>query len=114
GAGRRGEKEAGGGEREVVDPGPAGEERHEAGEVAPQERLAAGETEAVDAERREDGDERVDLLEGEQVLALEPDVLLLRHAVLAAEVAAVGDREAQVAEGTVETISDNGHGWRGF
>ena len=48
--------------------------------------------------------EPLDLLEVEQILARQPHVVLLRHAVTAAEVAAVGDRQAQVAQRTVESV----------
>src|SRR5262249_54209835 len=48
------------------------------------------------------------LLEGEQVLSGQPDVLLLGHAVLAAEVAPVGDRHPQVAERPAERVGDEG------
>ena len=51
--------------------------------------------------RRQEGG----LLEREQVLPGEPDVLLLRHAVLAAEVAAVGHREPQRAQGSPQLIA---------
>ena len=43
-------------------------------------------------------DQPLDLLEGEDLVALEPRQPLGRHAVLTAEVAAVGDRDAQVAD----------------
>ena len=53
-----------------------------------------------------------DLLEREQLLAVEEAVVapedLLRHAVDAAEVAAVGDRDAEVAERSAEAVQ--GHG----
>ena len=48
---------------------------HERGEVAAQQRLAAGEPQLVDAEREEDVDERADLLEVQHVLARQPDVV---------------------------------------
>ena len=47
---------------------------------------------------------RRDLLEGEQALARQPDVVRLRHAVLAAQVAAIGDRDAQAAQRPAEAI----------
>ena len=84
------------------------EQPHEPVEVAPQQRLAAGETHLVHAEVGEDVDERGHLLEGEDVVAGQPDVLLLGHAVLAAQVAAVGDREPQVAQRAIERVADHG------
>ena len=50
-----------------------------------------------------------DLLEGQQRLARQPGVVRLRHAVLAAEVAAVGDGDAQAAQRTAEAV-ENRHG----
>src|SRR5712692_5156111 len=75
-----------------------GEEADEARQVAPEERLAARETDLVHPEIHEDVGERADLLEVEDLLAREPDVVLLGHAVLAAQVASVGDRDAEVPE----------------
>ena len=48
------------------------------------------------------------LLVGEQLLAGQPLHALFRHAVLTAEVAAVGDRDAQVADGAVVGIDERG------
>ena len=41
----------------------------------------------------------------EQVGALEPVIFLLRHAVAAAEIAAVGDRNAQLAERAAQNVT---------
>ena len=54
-------------------------------------------------------DERADLLERQQVFARQPGVFGFRHAVLAAEVAPVGDRDAEAAQRPAEEI-DHGHG----
>ena len=62
-----------------------------------------------DAEGAEDVGEPADLLELEQVRARQPDVLLLGHAVVAAQVAPVRHREAQVAERAAEAVRE-GHG----
>ena len=96
------------GERDVGD----AVDRHEALdqtlELAPQERLAARQADLLDAvggERRRDA---LDLLEREQCGAVEElEVLaehLARHAVDAAEVAAVGDRDAEVTEAASEQV----------
>ena len=79
-------------------PGLAASIADERRQVAAQERLAAGQAQPVHAERDEDVDERADLLEVQDVLARQPGVVLLRHAVRAAQVAAVGDRQPQVAQ----------------
>ena len=66
-------------------------------EVAAQERLAARDPDLLDTVGDEDAGEPLDLLEREQLLAVHEPVAasehLLRHAVDAAEVAAVGDRD---------------------
>ena len=79
-------------------------------QVAAHQRLAAGQADLVDAQRRGDPDEAGDLLEGEQLALVQEDDFL-RHAVGAAEVAAVGDADAQVvvdaAEGVDQVASVN-------
>jgi hypothetical protein len=65
------------------------------------QRLAAGDADLLDAEVDEDAGDALDLLEGQQLLARQEGVVVaehfLGHAIHAAEVAAVGDRDAQVA-----------------
>ena len=77
-------------------------------EVAAQQRLAAGQAQLLDALGRERRRDALDLLEREQGGALqELEVLaehLARHAVDAAEVAAVGDGDAQVAQSASEEV----------
>src|SRR5581483_10749563 len=57
--------------------------------------------------------EPLDLLEGEELPPLEEPVVppedLLRHAVDAAEVAAVGDRDAQIPQRTAERVPSRHH-----
>ena len=53
-----------------------------------------------------------DLLEREDVLARQPDVLLLRHAVLAAQVAPVGHRDAEVPERAAERSVTAARSWQ--
>ena len=71
-------------------------------EIAAQERLAARDPDLLDAVRDERAREPLDLLEAEELLAVHEAVAatehLLRHAVDAAEVAAVGDRDPEVAD----------------
>src|SRR5205823_13610983 len=77
-------------------------------EVPAHERLAARDPNRAHAEGREDADDAGDLLEAQQLRALEKRVVppedLLRHAVDAAEVAAVGDRDAQRLERPAEAV----------
>ena len=90
-----------------------GEQLDEVLDVAADERLAAGEAHGADAEAGEDADDAGHLLEREQLAALEERVLapedLLRHAVDAAEVAAVGDRDAQGLERAPEPVEQRFH-----
>jgi hypothetical protein len=76
--------------------------RDEAVDPAPQQRLAAGEADLARAVRVEDAREPHDLLEREDLRVRQEGVVgaedLARHAVRAAEIAAVGDRDAQVVQ----------------
>jgi hypothetical protein len=69
-----------------------------------QERLPSREPDPVHPEIAEDADETVDLLEREDRVPRKPDVLLLRHAIAAAHIAAVGYGNPQRAEGPTESI----------
>ncbi len=90
---------------ETVDRGERGDQ---ALELAAQQRLAARDPDLLDPMCGEDPHEPLDLLEREQLAAIQEAVLaaedLFRHAVDAAEVAAVGDRDAQVAQGPAEYV----------
>ena len=81
---------------------------HEHRQVAPDEWLAAGDADLLDAACDEDARDPLDLLERQQLLARQELVLaaedLLRHAVDAPEVAAVGDGDAQVAQRPPERV----------
>src|SRR5262249_5745568 len=104
-------------EREVADALDACESRDQRWQVVAQERLAAGDAELLDAERDEDPREPLDLLEGEQLRLREELVALAvdlcRHAIGAAEVAAVGDRDAQVVQRASEAVSRGDGGAQG-
>ena len=77
-------------------------------DVAAHERLAAGDAELAHAVRDEGAREALDLLVVEQLRAREELVVapedLLRHAVRAAEVAPIGDRDAEVAQRPAESV----------
>ena len=81
-------------------------------DVAANQGLAACDAHRADAEAGEDADDARELLEREQLAALEERVVaaedLLRHAVDAAEVAAVGDRDPQVAQRPPESVPEYG------
>ena len=105
-----GQEVAVGGHGEVVDAGDHGEHRHQPLDVAAHQRLAAGEPDLAHAQAREDAGGAGDLLVGQHLVLGEELVAraedLGRHAVGTAEVAAVGDRDAQVAEGAPEPVED--------
>src|SRR5262245_21767801 len=77
---------------------------HEIGQVTAKQRLAARQPDLVNAKRGKHVNEGFDLLEMQDVLARQPDVLRLGHAIATAKIAAIGDRETQVAEGPVEAV----------
>ena len=87
-----------------VDP-ERGEQLEEAGQLAPDGRLAAGDPDGLEAEAldADPGDPGL-LLVGEELGAVEPGQALLGHAVGAAEVAAVGDRDPQVLDPAAERV----------
>ncbi len=80
-------------------------------DIAPYQRLAARKPHLFDAEAAKYACKPRDLFERQQRLALEELVVLaehfLRHAVDAAEIAAVGDGDAQVAQGTPGGVAQN-------
>ena len=81
---------------------------HEVHDVLAHQRLAAGEPQLAHAFFHEDGAQPVEFLEAEQI-ALRQERHVFRHAVSAAEVAAVGDRHAQIRDRAAERI-DHGAG----
>jgi hypothetical protein len=92
----------------------AGQLADEDGQVGPHGGLAAGEADGLDAEAADEhAGDPLELLEGEDLVARQPPHPLLRHAVRAPEVAAVGDRDAQIAVDPAEGVDqrgDLGHG----
>jgi hypothetical protein len=87
-----------GGQRQVLDAGHRREHRDQPRELASDERLAAGQAQVRHAHPGHYSRQPFDLLEGEDLGALQPGQPVGRHAVLAAEVAAIGDRDAQVRD----------------
>jgi hypothetical protein len=104
-----GQQVAVGGQREVADVLEARQHLDQAPQLAPHERLAAGQADVVHAHAAQQGHEPRDLLVGQQRVALQPRQPLGRHAVLAAEVAAVGDRDAHVPDGAPVTVDELVH-----
>ena len=95
-----------------VEPADPGEHRDELLEVAAEQRLAAGQPDLLDAVTHERTRGPLDLLEREQLTPGQEGVVaaedLLRHAVDAPEVAAIGDRDAQISERPGQCV-ENGH-----
>ncbi len=79
-------------------------------ELAPYQRLAAGDAHLLDAVAAENPHQPVDLVESEQLRALQelkvPSVHLLGHAVGAAEVAAIRHRNPQIAKSPAAGVGD--------
>src|SRR5579872_6727965 len=75
----------------------ATERAEKAHDVAPHQRLAAGQAQLPDAEADKRAANPVQLFQG-QKLPLGQEAHLFRHAIDAAEVAAVGDRYAQIGD----------------
>ena len=78
-------------------------ERKQRHDAAPHQRLAAGQPQFGHAFRHEGAAQPVELLEAEQV-GLGQERHVLRHAIDAAEIAAVGHRDAQIGDGARERI----------
>jgi hypothetical protein len=79
-------------------------------QVAAQQRLAAGEADLGDAMGRKKAGEAGDFLEGQQGFPRQEGVVLvehgLRHAIHAAEVAAVGHRDAQILDRAAAAVEE--------
>jgi len=87
-------------------------------QVAAHERFAAGETDFADPVRDKEFGEAGDLFKGQHFGASEKLIVgaedFFGHAVYAPEVAPVGDGDAEVAQGTVEGVEEQGEtrDWR--
>ena len=88
---------------DVADAVDLADHAHEHGQVAAHERLTARQPNLVHAQRGRHRDEVGDLLEAEQLAPIEK-CHLLRHAIGAAEVAAIGHADAQVVVRAPEQI----------
>ena len=78
----------------------------------PHQRLAAGQPDFLHAKLRENAGNALDFFKAEQLGARQENEVLAedfaRHAVGAAQIAAVGDRNAQIAQGPLPGIGDDG------
>ena len=112
-----GEQDAVGRERQVANPGIGREHSNQLRKIAAEQRLAPREAHVFDAQRGKHLHEPRDFLKGQQFLPWQPDVLLLRHAVVAAQVAPVGHRDAQAAQRPAKLVGERaarGHVCRGL
>ena len=102
------QQDAVGGEGQVLEAGHSRQHLHQQGQLPAQQGLAPGQADLGDAQAGEDPGQPGDLLEAEQGLPGQEGVVrpegLPRHAVAAAEVAAVGDRDAQGLEGATQGV----------
>ena len=89
------------------------ERADEVGHVGAQERLAAREADFFHAERSEGAGDAGEFAEGHELRIAQEGVAgaedLLRHAVGATEITAVGHRDPEIAEGALELIDGAGH-----
>ena len=83
------------------------ERLEQAHDVAPDERLAAGDADFSHALFDEGGGQPVELFQRQQIL-LRQEMHVLRHAIDAAEVAAVGHRDAEIGDRPAERIDQRG------
>ncbi len=97
-----------GGQGDVANARHAGELADQPVEAVPHQRLAAGEPQLVDAHRRHDAHEAFDLLEREDLAARLEAHVLGRHAVEAADIAAIGDADPQVRVDAAEGVDERG------
>jgi hypothetical protein len=104
GLGLLGEQDAVGRQGDIANAVDRRQSLDELGKVGPHQRLAAGEAELVHAQASRDPSEPLDLLEREQLMPrLEADVLV-RHAIEAADVAAICDADPQVRMNAAQRI----------
>jgi hypothetical protein len=100
-----GEQDAVGGQAHVADARNGNQEPGELVHVLPHQGLAPGEANLVHAQRGRDADEAGDLLKGQELGAIAEDDIL-RHAIGAAQIAAVGDRHAEIVVPAAEGVDE--------
>ncbi len=96
-------------QRDVFDPVDAGKHAHQLRQIAAQQRLATGEPQLAHAELREDTRNARDLFKAQALVLFQEYVILrvviFRHAVRAAEVAAINDGDAQIVQRALQRIA---------
>src|SRR6266550_2449106 len=101
------EQQAVGRDGQVTDSRVASDHRDERREIVAEQRLAAREPDLVHPEPCEHAGEPLDLLEGEDRGPRQPRVIVLRHAVTAAQVAAVRHGQPQARERASQRVVDD-------
>ena len=99
-----------GGERELVERAAsqvAAQALEEADDALAHERLAAGDAELAHAQPHEGAAQAIQLLQRQQ-LRLGQEAHVLRHAIDAAEVAAIGDGDAKIGDVALERVDQHG------
>ena len=104
-----GEQDAVGRERQILHAVDGGQLRDQGREIAPEQWFPASETHPAHAEPHEHLRQPDDLFEVEDVALRQPAVLRLRHAVEAAEVAAVRHRQAKAGQRPLERVDGGAH-----
>ena len=100
------EEHAVGREGEIVDARNGGEAADQYGQIAADEGFAAGDAELADSQTHGDAHEALDLFESQNLAALHELHAGFRHAVEAADIAAIGDADAQVVVDAAEGIDE--------
>ncbi|MEZ5333684.1 MAG: hypothetical protein R2991_16990 [Thermoanaerobaculia bacterium] len=95
-----------GGEREVLEPGQSREPFDDLDDVAAHQRLAAGQPHAPDAHLDQGAHQGLELLRRQEAAIAEGKLRILRQAVAAAQVAAIGDRHPQVGQPAPEGVDE--------
>ena len=93
-----------GGQRQVLNPRNRRQPPDQHRQIAPHQRLSAGDPQLADPQPDRDPHEPFDLFEVQNLAALHEMHARLRHAVKAADIAAVGDADAQVVVHAAEGI----------
>ena len=99
-----GQERAVGGEAQVFQSADTGEVPKQSVQVAPDQGLAARNSDSPDAQVDEEARQPDDLFESQQLPLLDPDVLVQRHAVPATVVAPVRHRDSQILHGSAECV----------
>ena len=105
GRGLVGQRRGVGGQADVAQPVDGGQPRNQVLQTAAGERLAARQPDFFHSQPHEQAGQAGDFLEREHLALVQPVVLVQRHAIGAAVVAAVGDRNTQILDRPPEPVT---------